>query len=114
MIEKVKWRKGGKLTRAAADHVFVHFFIFHWTRDAMIFDSRLMKDSETKETHLYTRCINLRLCSCFATLPRIGPIENESRTTLFAVPSRHLDISCTGNFSLLLSGSLDPSSLLDQ
>lgn len=95
---KVWSRKGGKLTkRAAADHVFVHFYFSIgkiWTRDAMIFDSRFIKDPETNETHLYTRCINFRLCSCFATLPRIGSIENESRTTLFAVPSRHLDTFC--------------------
>lgn len=85
MIEKVKWRKGGKLTRAAADHVFVHFFIFHWTRDAMIFDSRLWKIQKRRKhtcTHAALTSASVRVLQRCRVSARLRT-NREQRCSLF-------------------------------
>lgn len=113
---KVTSRKGRKLTkRSAADHVFVHFYfpLAMWTRDTMIFHSRLSKIQKRRKhtcTHAALTSASVRVLLRCRVSARLRT-NREQRCSLFRlVISMYI---LHWNFSLLLSGFLDPSSLLD-
>lgn len=110
---KVTSRKGRKLTkRSAADHVFVHFYfpLAMWTRDTMIFHSRLFRNEGNTCTHAALTSASVRVLLRCRVSARLRT-NREQRCSLFRlVISMYI---LHWNFSLLLSGFLDPSSLLD-